>query len=129
VCPAQTRASHLSWPRSIRLTWPLPRSVPLTSSTPVTFVLLHGIEFHASVELRIDEPPFSSKQRVDVALESACYKHLFQVFQRYVASVSYGFANVDRDVVYIAMVVHVRCKLLLPMFYMFFRCMLQVCFI
>ena len=42
-----------------------------------------------SVKLRIDEPPFV-RAEVDIALENACYKCLFQLFQRYVASVSYG---------------------------------------
>jgi hypothetical protein len=37
-------------------------------------------ELHADVELRVDEPPFSSKQQIDVALESACCKPMFQVF-------------------------------------------------
>jgi hypothetical protein len=37
-------------------------------------------------------------------------------------------ANVNQDVVYVAMVVHVYCKLLFPMFYYFFFIhMLQVC--
>ena len=36
-------------------------------------------------------------------------------------------AKVDRDVAYIAMVVHGCCKLLFSMFYLFFRRMLQVC--
>jgi hypothetical protein len=45
-------------------------------------------------------------------------------------------AKVDRDVAYVAMVVHLCCKHLLPMFHLFFRCMLQeylsrcfICFI
>jgi hypothetical protein len=80
-------------PRSIGLLRPLLRSVPPTSSTPVAFAPLRSIEIHTNVKFRVDEPPFLSKQRVDVALESACYRRLFQVFhmfQRYVASVSYG---------------------------------------
>ena len=36
-------------------------------------------------------------------------------------------AKVDRDVAYVAMVVHLCCKLLFPMFYLFFKRMLQVC--
>ena len=36
-------------------------------------------------------------------------------------------AKVDRDVAYVGMVVHVCCKLLFSMFYLFFRHMLQVC--
>jgi hypothetical protein len=36
-------------------------------------------------------------------------------------------AKVDRDVSYVAMVVHVCCKCLFQMFYLLFKCMLQVC--
>ena len=36
-------------------------------------------------------------------------------------------AKVDRGVAYVAMVVHVCCKRLFLMFYLFFRRMLQVC--
>jgi hypothetical protein len=60
----------------------------------------------------------SSRRRV----KNACCKHMFQVFQmlhRYAA-------KVDRDVVYVAMV-HICCKLLFLMFYLFFRRILQVC--
>ena len=35
--------------------------------------------------------------------------------------------KVDQDIAYVGMVVHVCCKLLFPMFYLFFRRMLQVC--
>jgi hypothetical protein len=35
-------------------------------------------------------------------------------------------AKVDRDIAYVIMVVDVYCKLLFPMFYQFFRRMLQV---
>jgi hypothetical protein len=51
----------------------------------------------------------------------------------YVASVCFvgmlqGFhmdvAKVDRDVAYVAMVVHICCKLLFPIFHLFFRRML-----
>jgi hypothetical protein len=63
--------------RSIHLQRPLSRSVPLTSSTPTSS--------SASTSLH-----FLSKQQVDLAPESACCKRLFQMFQRYVASVSYG---------------------------------------
>jgi hypothetical protein len=36
-------------------------------------------------------------------------------------------AKVDQDVANVAMVVHVCCKSLSPMFYLFFRRMLQAC--
>ena len=35
-------------------------------------------------------------------------------------------AKVDQDVAYVAMVVHVRCKCMSPMFHLFFQTMLQV---
>jgi hypothetical protein len=35
-------------------------------------------------------------------------------------------AKLDQDVTYVAMVVHVCCKCLFPMFHLFFRRMLQV---
>jgi hypothetical protein len=49
------------------------------------------------------------------------------MFQRYVVSVSMDVAKVDRDVLYVAMVVHVCCKSLFQMFHLFFKRMLQVC--
>jgi hypothetical protein len=42
---------------------------------------------------------------------------VFQMFQRYVAIV---FVKVDRDVAYVAMVIHVCCKGLLTMFHLCF---------
>jgi hypothetical protein len=53
-----------SWPCSIRLPLPLPRSMPPTRSTPATSVPLCGFELRAGVELRVDEP-HSSKQQAD----------------------------------------------------------------
>jgi hypothetical protein len=63
--------------------------VPLPGLAPPVVATFHSLaaapaevravnELHADVELRVDEPPFSSKQQVDV--ESACCKHMFQVF-------------------------------------------------
>ena len=49
-----------------------------------------------------------------------CFRCMFQVFYTDVA-------KVDQDVAYVAMVVHVCCRRLFLMFYLFFRCMLQVC--
>jgi hypothetical protein len=40
------------------------------------------------------------------------------MFYRYVSSVSYDVAKVDLDV---AMVVHVCCKILFPIFHLFFQ--------
>jgi hypothetical protein len=53
------------------------------------------------------------------SLYFSCFRCIFQVFYTDVA-------KVDRDVAYVAMVVHVCCKRLFPMFH-FFRRMLQVC--
>ena len=52
-----------------------------------------------------------------------CFRCLIGILQLFHADV----AKVDRDVPYVAMVVHVCCKRLFPMFHLFFRCMLQVC--
>jgi hypothetical protein len=43
-----------------------------------------------------------------------CFRGMFQVFHTDVK-------KVDRDVAYVAMVVHVSCKYLSPMFHLFFQ--------
>jgi hypothetical protein len=43
------------------------------------------------------------------------------MFQMYVASVLCGYCKVDWDVAYVAMVVHVCCKLLFSMLHLFFQ--------
>jgi hypothetical protein len=48
------------------------------------------------------------------------YFRVFCIFQRYVASVSDGCCKSRSDVAYVAMIVHVYCKGLLPMFYLYF---------
>jgi hypothetical protein len=53
---------------------------------PATPMALHGIELH------IDEPPFVQATSRCYA-ESACCKQMFQMFYRYVASVSYGYCK------------------------------------
>jgi hypothetical protein len=40
-----------------------------------------------------------------------------------------NIAKVDRDVAYIAMVVHVCCKCLFPMFHVFFQTYLDVVYV
>jgi hypothetical protein len=96
----------------------------LTSSTLATFVSLRSIELHADVELHVDEPLFSSKQQVDVHLKahvaSVCFK-CFSCFRGMLQVFHMDVAKVDRDVAYVAMVVHVCCKLLSPMYYQFFQ--------
>jgi hypothetical protein len=52
-------------------------------------------------------------------LQNACFKY-FKMFHRYVTSVSYVVAKVDRDVIYVAMVVHIYCKLLFLIFHLIF---------
>jgi hypothetical protein len=68
-----------------------------------------------SIELYVGEPLFSSKQQVDVVLASACCKPKFQVFSGYFRGMLQVFymdvAKVDRYVAYVAMVVHVCCKI------------------
>jgi hypothetical protein len=49
-----------------------------------------------------------------------CFRGMLQEFHTDVA-------KVDHDVAYVAIVVHICCKSLSPMFHLFFRCMLQVC--
>ena len=49
-----------------------------------------------------------------------CFRGMLQVFHM-------GVVKVDRDVAYVAMVVHVCCKGLLPMFHLCFQTLLQVC--
>jgi hypothetical protein len=61
VCP-RPDSNLLSRLRSIRLPRPLSMSVPPTISTPATSAPLRSIKLHAAIELRVDEPPFSSKQ-------------------------------------------------------------------
>ena len=46
-----------------------------------------------------------------------CFICLRGILQRFRMDV----AKVDRDVVYVAMVVHICCKRLFPMFYLFFQ--------
>ena len=43
------------------------------------------------------------------------------MFSRYVAIISYGCCKSRSDVTYFVIVVHVCCKLLFPMFYLFFQ--------
>jgi hypothetical protein len=54
------------------------------------------------------------------SVQFKCFIGMLQVFHTDVA-------KVDRDVVYVVMVVHVCCKCLSPMFSFFCRRMLQVC--
>jgi hypothetical protein len=68
----------------------------------------------------------SSKQQLDIALESVCCKHLFQLlcFRGMLEAFHMDVVKVDRDV---AVVVHLCCKVMFPMFHLFSRCMVQVC--
>jgi hypothetical protein len=60
-------------------------------------------------------------RRVSVCFKCfKCFRGMLQVFHTDVA-------KVDRNVLYVAMFVHVCCRLLFSMFYLFFRSMLQVC--
>jgi hypothetical protein len=69
------------------------------------------------------------KQQGDVALKEhvaslcfRCFKGTLQVFYMDVA-------KIDRDVTYVTMVVHVCCKLLFPVFYLFFQTYVATMFI
>jgi hypothetical protein len=77
--------------------------------------LLYTGELHTPTSLH------SLKQQRDVALKShaasvcfTCFRDMLQVF-------CLDVAKVDRDVACVAMVVHVCCKRMLPMFHMFFQ--------
>ena len=48
-----------------------------------------------------------------------CCKCFTQMFQRYVAMFYTDVVKLDRDVAYVAMVIHVYCKLLFSMFHLF----------
>jgi hypothetical protein len=70
-----------------------------------------------------------SKQQVDVTLKinvaNVCFK-CFIYFRDMLQVFHMNVAKLDQDVPYAAMVVHVCCKRLFPMFHLFFRRMLQV---
>jgi hypothetical protein len=55
--------------------------------------------------------------KVTLRAENACCKSMFQLFQIFHVDV----AKVDRDVAYVAMVVHVCCKFLFSVFHLFFQ--------
>jgi hypothetical protein len=86
---------------------------------------LRGIELHAGVELHNDVLN-SSKQQGDIALTlkvhvtSICFK-CFIYFKGILQGFRMDVAKVDRDVAYVAMVVHVCCKRLFPIFHLFFQ--------
>jgi len=82
-------------------------SAPPASSTPVNFVL--------------DELLFSQQQG-DVALKPHIANICFKCFKcfRGIQVFHADIAKVDQDVAYVAMVVHVCCKLLFPLFHLFF---------
>jgi hypothetical protein len=49
-----------------------------------------------------------------------CLRGMLQVFHM-------DIAKVDRDIAYVAMAIHVCCKCLSQMFYLFYHTILQVC--
>jgi hypothetical protein len=54
-----------------------------------------------------------------VHVASVCFK-CFNCFRGMLQGFPMDLAKVDRDIAYIAVVVHLCCKLLLSMFYLFF---------
>jgi hypothetical protein len=91
-------------------------------------VSLCGIELRADVKLHNDEL-HSFKQQSGIALKahvaSICFK-CFSCFRGILQGFRMDVAKVDRDVAYVAMVVHLCCKRLFPMYRLFFRRMLQM---
>jgi hypothetical protein len=65
----------------------------------------------------------SPKQRGDVVLKahvaSVCFK-CFRCFRGMLQVFHTDFAKVNRDVTYVAIVIHICCKFMFPMFYLFF---------
>jgi hypothetical protein len=55
-----------------------------------------------------------------VHVADVCFK-CFICLRGMLRGFSYGFAKVDRDVVYVAMIIHVCCKRLFTMFHLFFQ--------
>jgi hypothetical protein len=88
--------------------------------------ILCGIELHAGVELRNDGL-HSSKQQGDIAQKAHVASVCFKCFGRMLQGFRMDVAKEDRDVAYVAMVVHLCCKRLFPMFHFFLKHMLQVC--
>jgi hypothetical protein len=86
---------------------------------------LRGIELHAGVALHNDEL-HSSKQQGDIALAlkahvaSICF-NCFICLKGMLQGFCMDVVKVDRDVAYVAMVVHICCKRLFPMFHLFFQ--------
>jgi hypothetical protein len=78
-------------------------------------------------------PPSPSRPSIDPACELLVKAHVanvyfkcFRCFKGILQVFHIDLVKVDPDVLYFAMVVHVRCKRLFVMFYLFFRCILQV---
>jgi hypothetical protein len=57
--------------------------------------------------------------QVGHAVGDAVFQAFSDILQAYVSSVSYRCCKVDRDVAYVAMVVHICCKRMFPMFHLF----------
>ena len=61
-----------------------------------------------------------------------CFRCMFQVFQMFLEMLQVFYtdvAKVDRDVAYVKMVLHICCKLLFPMFHLFFQTCVAIVFI
>jgi hypothetical protein len=81
---------------------------------------LCDIKLPANVEHHNDEL-HSSKQQGDIALALKAYVTRVSVVLEECCKLFHtDVAKVDRDVAYVAMVVHERCKLLFSMFHLFF---------
>jgi hypothetical protein len=68
-------------------------------------------------------PPRHNTQPLALLSCCMCLFQVFQMFYRYVASVSYfhtGVSKVDRNVAHVAIVVCICCKFLFSLFHLFF---------
>ena len=75
-------------------------------------------ELHAPASLH-----FASSKEMLRCVENACCKRMFQAFGCFRGTLQLfqmNVAKVDQNVAYVAMVVHVYCKRLFPIFHLFF---------
>jgi hypothetical protein len=107
-----------SWPCSIHLPLPLPRSVPSMNSISATSAPFRGFELRAGVKLRVDEPPFVQGAIICYA-KSACCNSIYQMFQMFRGTLQVLYidvAKVDQDVAHVVIDIHVCLKCMFHLF-------------
>jgi hypothetical protein len=122
LCPPPRQACPL---RAPRVRWPMPRSRCSPRGARAPHAGAHPgrgagprpeAHWRAPCVAAMSSSVIRPSNKVTLRAENACYKIMFQVFQMFHVDV----AEVDRNVAYVAMIVHVYCKLLFPMFQLFF---------